>query len=324
VIEIRDRGQDAWAASGWATTWSSSPDRGAYFVAGREGTFLERVQRGAFDDAASGRDSVELRREHDEHGPVFASTRAGSLALEDHTDGLMLAAALSKRDAATVRAVEDVRAGRLTGLSVGMIVRRDDWGTASDSRTALRTIHAATLNEVSMVGRPANPQATILDVHREQRGEAVEYRSLPLAFRDDRVGFTYVTCPSCGENVPVTDDNLKADDDDDDGRSEGRRDFTEAQLVSIGKAGKALWIDGHWAYPTPMRSDFDDAVISIGRTPGRNRQTVRKYLMRRAKAEGWPIPSTWNTDGSTKSAGRSLATNDTAELEHELWRKLLS
>jgi len=163
---------------------------------------------------------VGARREHREDGPTFASTRAGSLSLHDRADGLLLGAALSKRDQATVRAVEDVRAGRLTGLSVGMVVRRDDWGTATDGRTALRTIHAATLNEVSMVGRPANPQATILDVRHEQRGEAVEYRSLPLAFRDDRVGFTYVTCPNCGQNVPVTDDNLMADDDDD-GRSGG-------------------------------------------------------------------------------------------------------
>ena len=320
VIEIRDVSPKAWAASGWATTWSYSADRGAYFVADRDGTFLERMQRGAFSDATGGRDHVELRREHDPAGPIFASTARGSLRLVDEDHGLLLGAALSKRDPATVRAVEDVRAGKLSGLSVGMVVRSDEWGTAADGRTALRTITAATLNEVSMVAHPANPQASIIDVRHERRGEGVEYRSLPLAFREYRMDIGYVVCPSCGTKVPVNDENL-ADDDDDD---EARRDFTQAQLESLGRAGKAVWIDGHWSYPTPMRSDYDNAVQAIGRTPGRNRATVRRYLMKRARAEGWPIPSSWNGDGSTKSSGRSLlAPNDSAELEHELWRSLL-
>ncbi len=344
MIEIRDVSPHAWAASGWATTWSNSPERGAYFVNDpREGTFLERMQRGVFQDAVTGRDSVELRREHDQSGPVFASTNAGSLRLDDRSDGLMLGAALSKRDPATRTAVEDVRAGHLGGLSVGMIVRADDWSTAADGRTALRTITSATLNEVSMVRRPANPEATILDIRHEQRSgdRPVEYRSVPLAFDLSERQWANQhgqECDSCGGTgeCPDCDGQGWTSPDGTDGRSEPRRDFTAAQLQSLGKAGKAIWIDGHWAYPTPMRSDYDNAVQAIGRTPGRNRQTVRKYLMGRAKQESWPIPSSWNSDGSTNSdrrcssswnsdgstntAGRSvaLAYNDTETLMLEL------
>ena len=41
--------------------------------------------------------------------------------------------------------------------------------------------------------------------------------------------------------------------------------------------------------------------------------------MARAKAEGWPIPGSWNSDGTTKRAGRSvlLPLNDTADLRAE-------
>lgn len=51
---------------------------------------------------------------------------------------------------------------------------------------------------------------------------------------------------------------------------------------------------------------------------------MRKYLIARAKAEGWPISTSWNADGSTAStsttSGRSavLAPNDSADLMAEL------
>jgi HK97 family phage prohead protease len=307
MIEIRDASANYWTGTGWATTWSYSPERGAYFVNDpQEGTFLERMRRGAFDDAASGRDAVELRREHDPNGPVFATTTAGTLRFEDMRGGLMLAAALSKTDPATVTAVGDIRSDTLTGLSVGMIVRADDWGTAADGRTALRTITSATLREVSFVSRPANPAATITSVRHEQRSsDLVEYRSVPLVVSKQ-------PCPECDATgaCPTCDGTGWADGDDDGdcgdrAHREGRRDFTGRELAALGKQGQAVWIGGHWAYPTPTRTDYDNAVTALGRTPGKNRQTVRKYLIGRAKTEGWPIPDSWNTDGTTKGSGRS-------------------
>ncbi|MBV9280191.1 MAG: HK97 family phage prohead protease [Chloroflexi bacterium] len=126
MIELRDAGPNHWSASGWATTWSHFPERGVTFVHDpRRGMFLERVARNAFSDATSGRDSVELRLEHNPGGPGFASTSMKTMAFTDERDGLLMAAALSKSDPSTQLAVADIREGRLTGLSVGMIVRRD-------------------------------------------------------------------------------------------------------------------------------------------------------------------------------------------------------
>jgi hypothetical protein len=103
-----------------------------------------------------------------------------------------------------------------------------------------------------------------------------------------------ITCPNCGQSIVV--------DSDEDNRSEGRRDFTAAQLESLGKAGKALWLDRHWAFPTPTRGDNDNAVKSVGRTPGKNRATVRRYLIQRARQEDWPIPPSWQSDGTLGGA----------------------
>lgn len=157
MIEIRDVSPKAWAASGWATTWSYSADRGAYFVSGSEGVFLERMERGAFRAAVNGREPVELRREHNAAGPVFASTTGGTMRFADESEGLLLAAALSKTDPQTQLVVADIRSGKLGGLSVGMQVRTDHWGTAADGRTALRTISDAGLSEVSIVRQASKP-----------------------------------------------------------------------------------------------------------------------------------------------------------------------
>jgi HK97 family phage prohead protease len=264
---------------------------------------------------------VELRRNHERPGPVYASTAWNSLRFSDLDRGLHMAAALAKSDADSQQAVKDVKEGRLAGLSVGMGVSGDDWGKCADGRTELRTVTAATLFETSLVTRSANPGATIESVRREYRSEdpMLEYRSVPLAFRQmsmtqpdmtdddgDQDGDELLQCPVCGYRGPEA--NFTQDGDEDDGRAmafaegiaESRRDFTDKEKAQHGKQGMAVYVDGHWAFPTPTRQDYDNAVKALGRTPGKNRAKVRRYLMKRARQEGWPIPDSWQSDGSIK------------------------
>lgn len=105
-------------------------------------------------------------------------------------------------------------------------------------------------------------------------------------------------CPVCGGLGVVP-----ADDNDE--TLGQRRDYTDREKAALGKQGKAVWLDGHWAFPVASKSDFDAAVTALGRTPGKNRTTVRRYLIALAKKNGWPSPASWNSDGSTKSSGRS-------------------
>jgi HK97 family phage prohead protease len=145
------------------------------------GTFLERVERWTFADAAAGREPVKLRLEHDPAGPVYARTVDGTPRFDDQSPGLLLAGALSKSDPATQLAVADIRGDRLTGLPVGTRVVEDSWSTAADNRTALRTIRQAALSEVSFTARPANPQAQITSVRHETRSaDGIEYRCVDL------------------------------------------------------------------------------------------------------------------------------------------------
>ncbi|HYB27860.1 MAG TPA: hypothetical protein VEF89_14675 [Solirubrobacteraceae bacterium] len=120
MIELRDAGPNSWKLSALATTWSAPGEGRAYFVNDpRRGMFLEQGRRGAFADAVSGREPVELRREHDPDGHVFASTTGGTMKFADSSEGLVLGAALSKRDSTTRAMVQEIRAKVLTGSPSG-------------------------------------------------------------------------------------------------------------------------------------------------------------------------------------------------------------
>jgi HK97 family phage prohead protease len=180
-IEIHECGANWWRVDGVAATWLHRAQ--PYFVAGPNTTFMEQIATGAFDWS----DRAELRLEHRPDGPVLASVQDGTLRFENGADGLLLGAALSKADQPSVDAVSLARSRKLTGVSVGIRVLRDEWSTAEDGRTALRTISAATLDEVSVVSRPANTSAMVTDMRDEQRstGCGVEYRSVRLAIVDE-------------------------------------------------------------------------------------------------------------------------------------------
>jgi HK97 family phage prohead protease len=327
MIEIRD-GARFWSATGWATTWSRADRASSYFVHDpKAGTFKETVQRGAFNDAVGGTDAVELRLEHNASGPVFASTSRRSLKFSDMGTGLHLAAALRKSDPATASAVAQVRAGALNGLSVGMVVTDDHWGTDADGRTALRTIKRASLNEVSLVRRPANPAAQVVAVRAEQRSDGqIEYRSVPLSLRqmgtDESDGLPddapegAEVCPECDNGSGQSSDGypcpvcgglgwVPPDADEEDGRAARAGKYAAHQLAQLGGKGMAFKNpDGHWSYPTATMTDLANAVQSIGRAPESLRPAVRRYIAARARKMGLThlVPTAWNKDGST---GRS-------------------
>lgn len=310
TIELRDLDLEYHGLLGLGTTWANPRADESYFVNSREiGTFREQMQRNAFEDATAGREPVELRRDHAEDSPIFASTVTGSLKLTDRADGLLLTAALRKSDPATQTAVADIRAGRLSGLSVGMRVNSDRWGTWTDGRTALRTVTSASLGEVSLVRRPANPQAVI----SELRDNRFEYRSValvPAATSTDTA-----TCPQCGFTGYL---DQFADSD-----SDGRGDkYSAAELASMLKKGHALAnAKGDPSYPIEDTDDLRRAVLAVGRS-SRPPERVRQHIIKNAKRLGLlsVVPDDWQADGTVKGAGRSaiLAINDGYSLRTEL------
>ena len=178
MIEYRDQSETVGLVKGPSTTWS--PPAQPYYVADpRAGLFLEQFDRGALVW-----NNVELRREHNPDGGIFAQTADGSMKLEDTPSSLYLAAALDKTDSLTRTLIEDLKEKRLTGLSIGFIPDKDVWTTAPDGRTELRRITRALLAEVSVVRKPANPGARIDEARHERRSaNGIEYRSFGLTVR---------------------------------------------------------------------------------------------------------------------------------------------
>jgi len=281
LLEIRDADAAHWSATGWATTWAGQSQ--PYFIqSAREGVFLEQVARNAFSDATAGRDPAELRLEHRSDSPVLASVPAGTMRLRDEPRGLLLGAALSKADEATRLAVEKVHSGTYSGLSVGMSVSGEKWGTASDGRTALRTITRASLTEVSIVHRPANPAAQMVEVRQENRsadGHLIEYRSAggPVAAIELRGG-----------------------------------PYAAHQLAVLGSQGMALGRpDGSWWLPTADSDDLQASIEVVGNMDDAAGQAGRAYLIARALAMGLTryLPSDWTYVGQVKPRpGRSALT----------------
>ncbi len=88
-----------------------------------------------------------------------------------------------------------------------------------------------------------------------------------------------------------------------DGTAVAKKDFTDDERKKLASEGKAMK-DG--SYPTPTKASFEDAVQAFGRA--KNKASTKRYLMRRAKEEGWTdlLPDDWkgkSSDDTKKIAG---------------------
>lgn len=54
-------------------------------------------------------------------------------------------------------------------------------------------------------------------------------------------------------------------------------------------------------FPIRNKADLANAIRAVGRAKPSDRNMVRRFIIRRAKALGAPYPDTWNPDGSLKS-----------------------
>lgn len=168
MIEIRssDDGSN-WTLTGLASTYGQS-----YDVRDQHGRYKETVLPGAFAGATSGKDTVELRVEHNHVGaPLAATGRSATMTLAERSDGLLLTATLPKDDPDVVAAVSKAQRGLLDRMSVGFHSAQSDW---NDDKSH-RTIRSATLAEVSLVHQPANPGAVVAGV-RHIGDEELEIR----------------------------------------------------------------------------------------------------------------------------------------------------
>lgn len=199
--------------------------------------------------------------------------KAPTLRLSETARGLFVDADLDSRNP-RAQELHSVTQWTGLGMSVGMHVFDDEWveGDRSLKRTCTQiSTHDADVSAVTF------PASTTTDAMVNERGSlsmtetrdllrnTVERRYAPEAF-------------------------------------DLRSDYAAHELAKLGAEGMAFSnLDGHWSFPTKDRADFDKAVKMV-QLSGASQSAVRAYLIKRAKAEGWPIPITWQGERSASCA----------------------
>jgi len=161
----------------------------AIFDAPSEGLpFTERIQPGAFRRSLNSRNNIFMFYNHDPAN-VLASTRAGTLQLQEDSQGLRVEARLANttigRDVA-----ELIRTKNLDSMSFGFSVPEggDSWNPEGTERT-LRSVR---LGEVSIVARPAYPStsgtATVRGLDAIAKRAAVDPDALADALTKIEIG----------------------------------------------------------------------------------------------------------------------------------------
>ncbi|MFA7308253.1 MAG: HK97 family phage prohead protease [Hyphomicrobium sp.] len=145
---------------GYAAVFGEAADIGGYF--------REIISRGAFSASLKGGD-VRAYFEHD-RGRVLGRSSAKTLRVDEDSKGL--AVEIDLPDTTDGRdARELIERGDISGMSIGMIVRKQEWDETTDPPT--RTITDAELIEVSIVSEPAYEGTTIamrsLEAARKER-----------------------------------------------------------------------------------------------------------------------------------------------------------
>lgn len=156
-------------------------------------SYREIVAPGAFANSLaeikeSGR-KVPVLWQHfyDEPVGVYEGDLGGGIGLEEDERGLKCQGRLLvEDDPLAKRAHAHLKAGSISGLSIGYYVLAESW----DEKTRIRTLTELDLREISLVTFPANDDARIEEVRSKlAHGELVTKREIELALRE-RLGFS--------------------------------------------------------------------------------------------------------------------------------------
>jgi len=128
---------------------------GSYPVFERGREFVETMAPRAAASVTQG-DTRLLVSHQEQMLPLARSSR--TMQLDDDSRGLHFRATLDTRQSHAKDAVLAIERGDLSGVSVGMVVGRDEWNPDRSKRTVTKL---SELPEISLVNFPANPDAQV-------------------------------------------------------------------------------------------------------------------------------------------------------------------
>lgn len=113
--------------------------------------FREKIAKGAFTKALNNKKDIDLLVEHD-NKKILASSRNGSLKLEETDSGLFLSAELAKTTLGNDYH-ELIKSKIIRNVSFGFRVLKDSWEQVGNQM--IRTLEDIELSEISVVRNPA-------------------------------------------------------------------------------------------------------------------------------------------------------------------------
>lgn len=149
----------------------AAPFNSATLIGTKERGFREQIAPGAFDKTIQESDIVLLDN-HDTSRPL-ARMSAGTLALNADARGLQWSAQATDTSYAQ-DVVKNVRAGNYGGCSFSFAPIKESWDDSASDGIPLRTLHEASLREVSIVTFPAYGDTNV--ANREMIDLAFERR----------------------------------------------------------------------------------------------------------------------------------------------------
>jgi len=168
-FEARQQSDGSWKIGGYGSTFNDP-----YEVHDRFGTFTETILPGTWDRTLSERShKIQLLASHD--GLPYASTKAKNLRLGTDAHGLAWEARLSADSPRGQDLGVGIRDGYIDEMSVGMRVPKS--GDSWNEDMTERQISEASLLEISVVARGANPNTEAAMREQELLAEIRELRS---------------------------------------------------------------------------------------------------------------------------------------------------
>lgn len=248
--------------------------------------FTETVAPGAFRDTLQQGAECIFRVDH--AGPPLGATWNGTLRLEEDGAGLRYQVDLDPRDPDAAALIPKLENGTLRESSFAFRATDDEWNLDRSERR----IHAADLHrgDVSIVVWGAS-SAT-------REGVTLRGHNTPFEMRRTENAGRGLDVTSPGFFLALDGRELRSLEDYK-LTQEARRTRTDDEVEALGRQGKALWVNGHYAWPIEDVTDLTAAVQSFGRAASSaGAAAIRAWIIKRARALDATdlLPQSWNVN----------------------------
>ena len=184
IFEIREDKEGKREIEGYALEWETlSEELGWWF------TYREKFRKGAFRDYLKDKDTdTKLLLSHDTT-KVLARSKYKTIEFKEDNTGLWFKADLPDNTIGN-DTVESVKRRDIDGVSVGFIMKKQEWDE-TDEDNVVRTVITADLPEISLTAWPAYTSSSVdtrendpYKLYKDQRNKEKEYQKRLMFLRE--------------------------------------------------------------------------------------------------------------------------------------------